>query len=213
MHEMLEEYETMIKIVVDTRIKVLAGGGEMHADCEQLLLEHGSEQDDLWGANWYPSDQRIEFEALINIRPRLGNRGILIQSQEIRQQVNAVARLILGGLIMKNKEKKQARFLKDPLPVRLASLAADLGRVASSARRETGAEAVAEMLEESQYFIEWTAMEAEPEIAAELVDMQRMIVLWRKAWPEIQQNVSQRTLLAVQAKKWSDQVLDFSRVD
>jgi len=97
--EMLEEYHTMIKVVVDVRLKILAGGGEMHADCEQLLLEQGSEQDDLWGANWYPADQRIEFEALINIRPTLGNRGILIQSQEIRRQVETVTRQILGGLV------------------------------------------------------------------------------------------------------------------
>lgn len=95
--EMSGEYETMIKIVVDIRRRILAGGGEMHADCEQVLLENGSEQDDLWGANWYPADQRIEFESLINIRPRLGNRGILIQSEELRQSVESVARQIFGG--------------------------------------------------------------------------------------------------------------------
>lgn len=111
---------------------------------------------------------------------------------------------------MINKEKKKARFLRDPLSIRLASLAADLGRVASSARHETGLQAVSEMLEESVYFIEWTAAEAEPEIAAELVDIQRMITLWREAWPEMAKSTTQRTLLAVQAKKWSDQVLDFS---
>ena len=49
------------------------------------------------GANWYPTDQRIEFEALINIRPRLGDRSVVIQSQQIRQQVERVTRMILGG--------------------------------------------------------------------------------------------------------------------
>ena len=93
---MLEEYGTMIKIAVDIRRHVLAGGGEMHADCEQLLLEAGSEQDDIWGANWYPGDQRIEFEALINIRPREGNRGIQIRDNETRRQVELVTRRILG---------------------------------------------------------------------------------------------------------------------
>jgi hypothetical protein len=68
------------------------------------------------------------------------------------------------------------------------------------------------MLEESQYFIEWTAAEAEPEIAAELVDLQIMLALWRKAWPEMQHSRAQRTLLSVQAKKWSDQVLGYSGV-
>jgi hypothetical protein len=66
------------------------------------------------------------------------------------------------------------------------------------------------MLEESQYYIEWTAAEAEPEVAAELVDMQRLIALWRKAWPKAQTDRTQRTLLSVQAKKWSDQVLGYS---
>lgn len=95
--EMLEEYEEMIKIVVDIRRRILSGGGEMHADCESVLLENGSEQDDLWGANWYPAEQRIAFESLINIRPRLGNRNILIQSQDLREAVESVTHEILGG--------------------------------------------------------------------------------------------------------------------
>ena len=98
LQEMLQEYETMIKIVVDIRKHILSGGGEMHADCESVLLENGSEQDDLWGANWYPNEQRIEFESLINIRPRLGNRSIIIQDETLRIQVEAVAREILGGV-------------------------------------------------------------------------------------------------------------------
>lgn len=94
--EMMEEYAGMIKIVVDIRRRILSGGGEMHADCETTLLEDGSEQDDLWGANWYPAEQRIAFESLINVRPHLGNRGILIQSQDLRDVVESVAREILG---------------------------------------------------------------------------------------------------------------------
>lgn len=97
-NEMLARYESMIKIVVDVRRRVVSGGGEMHADCESVLLDDGSEQDDLWGANWYPSEQRIEFESLINIRPRLGNRSILIQNEELRRQVESITREILGDV-------------------------------------------------------------------------------------------------------------------
>jgi len=98
MNEMLQEYESMVKIVVDIRRRILAGGGEMHADCESVLLEEGSEQDDLWGANWYPDEQRIAFESLINIRPHQGNRSIVIQDETIRRHVESVTREILGGV-------------------------------------------------------------------------------------------------------------------
>jgi hypothetical protein len=95
--EMLQEYETIIKIVVDIRRRFLSGGGEMHSDCESVLLDDGSEQDDLWGANWYPEERRIEFESLINIRPRLGNRSIVLQDENLRSRVESVTREILGG--------------------------------------------------------------------------------------------------------------------
>lgn len=95
---MTEVYSGMIKIVVDIRRQSLAGGGEMHADCESVLLEQGSEQDDLWGANWYPEEQRTEFESLINIRPRLGNRSIVIQDEGLRQKVAQITQQILGGV-------------------------------------------------------------------------------------------------------------------
>ncbi|MCU0501386.1 MAG: hypothetical protein MUC51_06405 [Anaerolineae bacterium] len=99
------------------------------------------------------------------------------------------------------------RYLRDALPLRLNGLAADLGRIASSARRATGAEAVAALLEESQHLIEWTAAETPAEVAEELVNMQVLLALWRRAWPEAQSSPLQRSLLAVQAKQWADQVM------
>ena len=68
-------FEDMVKYVVDVERGVLAVGGEMHSDAEQVLLEDGSRQADLWGANYYPGRGReecIEYTALINIRPAQG---------------------------------------------------------------------------------------------------------------------------------------------
>lgn len=96
--DMLQRYEEMIKIVVDIRRRVLSADGEMNSDCESVLLEDGIEQDDLWGATCYPAEQRIEYESLINIRPRLGNRSILIQDENLRKQVEAVTLELLGGV-------------------------------------------------------------------------------------------------------------------
>jgi hypothetical protein len=111
---------------------------------------------------------------------------------------------------MTNQDRRRTRYLRDPLPIRLGGLAASLARIASSARHDTGAIAVTTMIEECRWFIEWTAAEAEPEIASELVDIQRLLTLWRSAWPEAQHQLKQRILLSVQAKKWADQVLDYS---
>ena len=42
--EMMEALETYIKLAVDVEQGVVAGGGEYHADCEEVLLEEGSRQ-------------------------------------------------------------------------------------------------------------------------------------------------------------------------
>jgi hypothetical protein len=74
--EMLEELQTYVKLAVDVERGIVAGGGEWHADCEQVLLMDGSRQDDIWGADWLPDGKQVQFEALINIRPRQQNRSI-----------------------------------------------------------------------------------------------------------------------------------------
>ena len=111
---------------------------------------------------------------------------------------------------MKNKEKLRKRFLRDPLPIRLGGLAATLARISSSARQSSAPAQVASLLDEAKHLIEWTAADTDPEIAAELVAMQRLIVLWQKAWVKTEATTEQRTLLATQAKQWSDQTLGFS---
>ncbi|HQV94729.1 MAG TPA: hypothetical protein PLA27_13945 [Anaerolineales bacterium] len=112
--------------------------------------------------------------------------------------------------MMPNKEKLKERFLRDPLPRRLGGLAATLGRISSVARKSSDPENVARLLEEARYLIEWTAADAEPEVAAELVSMQTMLSLWLKAWDKASQSKEQSVLLSVQAKQWSDRALDFS---
>lgn len=111
---------------------------------------------------------------------------------------------------MKDSEQLRERFLRDPLPRRLGGLAATLGRISSSARKSTDPSVVLNLLDEAKHLIEWTAAETEPETAAELVRMQTMITLWQRAWEAASQNPRQRTLLAVQAKDWSDKAVDFS---
>lgn len=98
MEEMLEALGVYIKLAVDIQRGILAGGGELHADCERVLLEDGSQQQDVWGADWYPSNQSVGYESLINLRPRQGNRSMEIQDQTIREQVNFFVQQLIAGV-------------------------------------------------------------------------------------------------------------------
>ena len=89
--DMLEVHEQFIKVAVDLRQGILAGGGEFHADCEAALAEGGSDRQDVWGADWVPDTKEVRFGALINIRPKV-NPAMEIQDPAIRARVEQVVR-------------------------------------------------------------------------------------------------------------------------
>lgn len=89
----------MVKYVADIERGVIAVGGELHSDAEALLLEGGSRQPDLWGANYYPGlgpEDCIEYTALINIRPSQGNRSMVIEDGRIRARIEALTFRLIG---------------------------------------------------------------------------------------------------------------------
>jgi len=94
-----ESYGDMVKAVADINLELVAIGGEMHADAEQLLLANGSRQEDLWGFNIYPEaegDKILEYVSFINIRPRQNNRSQEIASAEVKDKIkNLVKKIII----------------------------------------------------------------------------------------------------------------------
>ncbi len=87
-----ELYEgPMVKGVVDVQKRLVAVDGNMYADLERMLLATGSNQTDLWGVNFYPEEddmvEFLEFDSMINIRPRQGNRSRSVDDPEIQQQI------------------------------------------------------------------------------------------------------------------------------
>ncbi len=84
-------YGLLVKAVVDIKDKSVAIDAEMHVDLEQFLLERGSAQEDLWGINLYPgkfkTDDFVEFDSMINIRPRQNNRSRTVEDEKIKQQI------------------------------------------------------------------------------------------------------------------------------
>ena len=87
-------YGNLVKAVVDLNRGILVIDAELHVDQEQYLLEQGSRQNDLWGINLYPqkfgSDEFVEFDSMINIRPRQQNMSRGVENEEIRKNINAL---------------------------------------------------------------------------------------------------------------------------
>ena len=86
-------YGGLVKGVVDIEKEIIAVDAELHADLEALLLENGSKQDVLWGINLYPeeSDENfLEFDSMINIRPRQGNKSRGVEDIEIQKRIRDI---------------------------------------------------------------------------------------------------------------------------
>lgn len=87
-----EGFGDMAKAVIDLGRGFMTLGGEMHADGEQILLDDGSKQEDLWGINLYPErlgDERIVFESMINIRPWQQNRSRFVEDPSVQDAIRA----------------------------------------------------------------------------------------------------------------------------
>jgi hypothetical protein len=102
------------------------------------------------------------------------------------------------------------RYLRDELPTRLGGIAANLARVSTFSRNPGNKEAVNRLLDESKFFIEWTAGEATVETAAELVELQVQLARWQRRWDEIWEDAPWRMEVAESARGWSNRVLQAS---
>ena len=87
-------YDGLVKAVVDVSRKVVIVDADMHADEEAWLLENGSEQNDLWGINLYPksfgTDDFIEFDSMINLRPTQNNRSRSVEDPATQVKIQAI---------------------------------------------------------------------------------------------------------------------------
>ncbi|NCP17139.1 hypothetical protein CO134_00885 [Candidatus Kuenenbacteria bacterium CG_4_9_14_3_um_filter_39_14] len=84
-------FGNFVKVVVDIGKGIMAVDADMHVDLEKLLLENGSEQKDLWGINLYPeffgTENFIEYDSMINIRPWQNNRSREVEDESVRRKI------------------------------------------------------------------------------------------------------------------------------
>mgnify|MGYP001388203633 CR=1 FL=1 len=81
----------LVKVDVDVEKRIVIIDMPMHYDGEQVLLEQGSKQKDVWGINLHPADYGtddfIEFDSMINIRPGQGNPSKDVLDQAVRVKI------------------------------------------------------------------------------------------------------------------------------
>jgi len=86
----------MVKADVDLGRELLIIDADLHADMERALLEDGARQEDLWGINIYPDEESwddiVEFDSMINIRPRQANRSRFVEDSGTRTKILEVVK-------------------------------------------------------------------------------------------------------------------------
>ncbi|MEH2355980.1 DUF5674 family protein [Nostoc sp.] len=94
---MLQQHKFYIRTAVDIERRVLVGGGGLHADCKEKLLDDGSRQQDIWAASFMPITGKIIYESMVNLRPRQ-NRSMELLDPKIRERVAQLINEFLGNL-------------------------------------------------------------------------------------------------------------------
>ncbi len=111
---------------------------------------------------------------------------------------------------MKNLARRRDRYLRDNLAVRLGGVAANLCRIKTFVAHDANQTAVESLVEESKYFIEWTAAETAAATAAELVELQVLLARWQLGLRANWENHGVRARMADDAQRWSERVLQLS---
>ncbi len=96
--EMLDRWGNFVKLVVDVQLGILAGGGEWHADCETVLLNEGSRQEDIWGVSWTPLSGSIDYESVTNLRPRQKHFSMRVQDPLVCDRIAEIIKDLLEGV-------------------------------------------------------------------------------------------------------------------
>jgi hypothetical protein len=103
---------------------------------------------------------------------------------------------------MKDLSNIRARYMRDPLPVRLGGLAADLARIISFSQNPANLAPVADLMREAAHFIEWCAPES---------DLESQVTLrWRMRLPQQFPDQRWRGQVIAEARRWSQRVLEMS---
>ena len=90
-----EDLDGYVKVVVDIQKGILTAGGERHVDGEQLLIQSGSLQQNLWGGGIDLETMGIDYDSMINLRPGQNNPSREVLSPDLRKTMDEIIRRLL----------------------------------------------------------------------------------------------------------------------
>lgn len=94
-----EEFDIYIKTVIDLKSKTCIAGMNRHFEGEQLLLDLGSKQSNIWGGGIDLTTSEIDFNSFINIRPHDNNSKNEIQSEEIKARFKELTEYFFKAIL------------------------------------------------------------------------------------------------------------------
>ncbi len=103
--------------------------------------------------------------------------------------------------------------MRDPLPIRLGGIAANLARIDAFADNPQHDEAVAHMIDDSKHLCEWAGLDVARfniNTAYTLLVLQRQLVRWQHHFGEIYADPVSRAEMAETARAWSNHLLVLS---
>lgn len=83
-------FGNLVKATVDIERGILVVDADLHSDEETYLLNNGSKQENIWGINIYPNEDKekmIEFDSMINLKPSFGNNSRGVEDKDIQKKI------------------------------------------------------------------------------------------------------------------------------
>lgn len=87
-----EQFFVYIKTVIDLKKKICSAGCDRHFESENILLEQGSNQSDLWGGGIDLETKIIDCNSFINVRPKDNNASNEIQDLRLRKKFEGLTK-------------------------------------------------------------------------------------------------------------------------
>lgn len=94
----IKNYGDYVKVTVDLGNGWLVAGCELHADGEKILLQKGSQQDNIWGGGINLQTKEIDTSAVLNLRPELNNFTLEVIDPQRREKLMKIVKKIFKKL-------------------------------------------------------------------------------------------------------------------